>query len=98
MTNQTIAAAILAQLGGNRLVAMVGANGFLNLEDGLQFKFKGSKRANCVRVILEPNDTYTVEFLKIKGFDVASIEKVPLVHAESLQVVFTRVTGLSLSL
>lgn len=98
MTNQTIAAAILAQLGGNRLVAMTGANGFLNLENGLQFKFKGSKKANCVRITLEASDLYTVEFFKIKGYDAPSVSKHTGLYDVALKPTFERLTGLSLSL
>lgn len=98
MTNQTIASVILAQMGNNKLVAMIGANGFLNLENGLQFKFKGCKKANCVRITLEAQDLYTVEFFKIKGFDVASVSKHVGLYDVALKPTFERFTGLALSL
>lgn len=98
-TNQSIAATILATLGGNKLVAMVGANGFLNLENGLQFKFKGSRKSNCVRITLDTaQDLYTVEFFKIKGFDVEATSKHTGLYDVALKGTFERATGLSLSL
>lgn len=97
-TETTIAGTILNQLGGRRFVAMTGAHSILNLGNGLQVKFKGSKRANTVRIELDANDLYTVTFYKIKGLDCVEIDSVELVHAFDLQRLFTRVTGLDVVL
>lgn len=97
-TETTIAGTILNQLGGRRFVAMTGAHSILNLGNGLQVKFKGSKRANTVRIELDANDLYTVRFYKIKGLDCVEIDSVELVHAFDLQRLFTRVTGLDVVL
>lgn len=97
-TETTIAGAILNQLGGRRFVAMTSAHSILNLGNGLQVKFKGSKRANTVRIELDGNDLYTVRFYKMKGLDCPMVEEYTMVHAESLQTIFTRATGLHTSL
>lgn len=97
-TETTIAGTILNQLGGRRFVAMTGAHSILNLGNGLQVKFKGSKRANVMRVELLECDLYTVRFYKMKGIDCPMVDEYALVHAESLQTVFTRATGLYTSL
>lgn len=98
MTQTTPAAIILNQLGGSKFIAMVGAHGILNLGNGLQLKFRGSKRANVVRIELNANDLYTLRFFKQKGLDCPELEGYTMVHAESLTTIFTRVTGLHVSL
>lgn len=96
----TIASTILSQLGGSKFIAMTGAHSLLNLENGLQAKFRGSKVANTVRIVLEPTDTYTVTFYKITkgGLDVTEVEGIELVHAGDLRRLFTRITKLEVSL
>lgn len=61
-----IAETILSQMGGfNRLQAAVGMNSQQALTNGVFFMFKGSSKANKVRITLKGDDTYTVEFFKI---------------------------------
>ena len=60
-----IAVTIIKQLGGGRMKAMTGAYGFVALKSGLQFRFRGSRKANSCRVILDAMDTYTFELWKI---------------------------------
>lgn len=62
----TTAAIILQQLGGNRLIAMVGATHLVDHGDGLSFKFgRGLPHRrglpNYCKITLDPSDTYTVE-------------------------------------
>ena len=60
-----IAVTIIEQLGGQQMKAMTGAYGFVALESGVQFRFRGSRKANSCRVILDAMDTYTFELWKI---------------------------------
>lgn len=99
MTNQQIANTILAQLGGNKFIAMTGAFHLLAITQGLSLKFKGNKKANYMTVELQADDTYTVIFKHLKTInympvvkDVASFERV---YAEQLQDIFTQITGLA---
>ena len=61
----TIAATILAQLGGSRFIAMTGAKNLVNHGSALTFKIgRNSSKANMVRVTLNSDDTYTVDFIR----------------------------------
>ncbi len=63
-----VAETILRQLGGKRLIVMTGAYDFLRDGDyTLMFKFKGSKKANFVKITLNSLDLYDVEFLKVSN-------------------------------
>lgn len=67
----TIAQTILAQLGGNRFLAMTGARLLCDLGDGLAFNLpRGAKnKANkvCIRLA---GDLYRVTFYSIRGTNV----------------------------
>ena len=97
--SMAIAETILRQMGGTgRLSVMVGAYQFVALEDGVKFRFKGSKKANLVMVKLTARDTYDVEFFKMAKFDYKQIAVVEDVYADQLRRVFEQMTGLYLSL
>ena len=103
-----VANAILAQLGGaGRLKAMIGAHCFVGSDQDrdveIWFKARASNGANRVRVQLHPNDTYNVEFVRVRrgrdGLPVRSIVHTSyLVYAEDLRPIFEAETGLRLSL
>lgn len=58
-----IANTILTQMGGaGKLKLMTGAKNFIALESGVSFEFPNRKGPNYMKVTLEPDDTYTVEF------------------------------------
>lgn len=105
MTNQEIARTILAQLGGNRFVAMTGARNFIAMEGGgLYFtlpRMSGVK-INRVRVTLTPADTYTVEFFRVyrarKTDQQDLIARATDVYCDTLAATFEDVTGLATSL
>ncbi|MEX9892487.1 hypothetical protein AB7W78_18900 [Providencia rettgeri] len=95
--NQEIANTILIQMGGNRFIAMTGAKYFAVIENGLQFKLPNrfaNKGINCVQIILDPSDTYTMKFLKISGVNVREIEVIEGLFFDQLQLIFTEQTGL----
>jgi len=96
-----IATTILKQMGGrSRLEAMVGATNFFSIKDGngLSFRFKGSKIANYVEIVLNSLDTYTVRFVKIRGTDVKEIKTAHTVFYDSLKELFENTTKLYLTL
>lgn len=100
-----IAQTILNQLGGSRFIAMTGAKNLLAIKDGLQFHLPArlaKDGINCVRILLEPTDTYKVEFGRI-----ANVQRVPtykvkttteMVYADKLAATFSQATGLATSL
>jgi len=103
MTDTTIQVAktILAQLGGGqRLNVMIGARDVLALPSGgVQFThMRGIRGANKLCIELDQNDTYTVQFWKIRGLDCTKLSEVSGVYADSLARVVEWGTGLALHL
>jgi len=94
-----VAETILQQLGGTgALLAMVGAHDFVGDDHGVQFAFRGSRKANKCRIILTADDLYTVEFWRIRGLDYVQVYEQDGLYADVLRTVFERETGLRLSL
>ena len=102
---KTQAETIVDQLGGARFCAMVGVRQLscdftANRSAALTVKFaaRANRGINCVRVTLDPSDTYTVEFLKVGRFDWATIAEYSAVYAPDLAPLFRTVTGLATTL
>jgi hypothetical protein len=85
---------IYQQLGGGRFRAMTGATLLHDGDNTLCVKFKGSRKANYMRVTLNGNDLYDMKFQK--GFNVVAEFKD--VYNDMLQSLFTKTTGLYTSL
>jgi hypothetical protein len=103
MADMRCAETILSQLGGQRFVAMTGAKNFVGSDNSLSFRLPGAggyckASIDFVRIHLEPSDTYTVEFGKIRGTTYKVVESVGDVYNDSLTAVVERVTGLRCSL
>lgn len=102
MGSLQVANTIVQQLGGERrLSAMIGAKDFVGDEVSVTFKWKAKakNKANCLQVILDPDDTYTLRFYKIgRGFDVSVIKEQSGVYADGLIRSFESATGLRLGL
>jgi hypothetical protein len=98
MSNQ-IAQTILAQLGGNRFIAMTGARYLVAGDNFLQFQLP-NRKINSVVVRLDENDTYTMLFNKKTnmGIDIKNVASATGVYADQLQSIFTEKTGLYTSL
>lgn len=65
-----VANTILQQLGGRRFKIMTGARDFYAIDNGLQFKLgKNGSRANLVKIILQGDDTYTMQFWRFGNFN-----------------------------
>lgn len=98
----TIAQTILAQLGGNRFIAMTGAKNLLNTGDGLQFSLPrgATNRANKVRITLTLADLYEVTFYRYNArtLECPVVDSEDGVDAEGLREFFTARTGLRCSL
>lgn len=97
----SIATTILEQLGGRRFSAMTGATNFLSDHNSLRFKLPANfarEGINLVRITLDPSDTYTMEFFKIRGTNVETIATRDNVYSDNLRDVFTSETGLDTSL
>lgn len=95
-----VANEILRQLGGNRFIAMTGAKHIMGDENSLVCKlgrFPGVK-VQMLRVTLDPDDTYTMEFMAIRNHEAKVLDSVSGVYADSLRRVFEEHTGLRTSL
>lgn len=93
-----VATIIFQQLGGNRVIAMTGATHFVKDEYSLKFKFKGSKKANCIKITLNSMDLYDVEYFKIRGVNFKSVAESNGIYEDMLVKDFESTTGLYLSL
>ena len=99
--NQIIAKTILEQLGGGRFMAMTGAKNMVAIENGLQFDLPRTRHyvkdgINKVQVVLDPSDTYTVRGLKWmpRKYEFKELANQLGVYGDTLQAVFTDMTGL----
>lgn len=96
-----IAETILEQLGGRRFLAMTGAKDLFRTEAGLQFSLPArfaKNGVNRVLVELDPSDTYSVTFGRIRGLEWRELAKETGVYADQLRAVFTERTGLATGL
>ena len=84
--------------GQNRLVLMTGANNFGVLGNSLSFRFKGSKKANYLRITLNSMDTYDLEFGKVHGTNYKVVKTLTYIYSDQLIEIFENTTGLMLSL
>jgi hypothetical protein len=90
-----IAKTILQQLGGNRFAVMTGAKNFVGGHRELSFKVgRNAKGVTHVKITLTPDDLYTVEAFKVRGFDSRTVDKREGVYVDDLQRTFTAMTGL----
>jgi hypothetical protein len=101
----TVPQTILAQLGGNRFLAMTGAK---HLTGGVQYLSMALPNARYMkakithlRITLDPSDTYTVEALhcNMRGKNpIQTIVRECDVYCDNLRKTFTQLTGLETSL
>lgn len=87
---------ILAQLGGNKFIAMTAASKFVGESDSLSFRIPTAKsKINAIRIKLDlASDTYTVSFHRILGTKITDISSHAGVYVDMLQSLFTQETGL----
>lgn len=98
MTNLTVAKTIANQIG-NQALFMLGAKNLMGDENSLSFRIgRNEKGVNLVKVTLEPSDTYTVRFFKVRGMDVKTIATEEDVYFDDLRPTLRRNTGMEVSL
>lgn len=95
-----VAETILQQLGGSGILAMMcGCKDFAGSADSVQFKVgSNEKRVSLCRIVLDPSDTYTVEFYKGRGVNLKKVRELSDVYADSLRDIFEAETGMYLTL
>lgn len=92
-----VAETILQQLGGNRFIAMTGAKNFMGDDRMLQFSLPGNltrDKSNKVRITLTEFDLYTIETFRLRGIDCKTCSSETGIYFDSLQSMFTSITGL----
>ena len=101
---QQIARTIASQIG-RHFVPMIGAYNLASHPEGaLSFRFKAKaakvngKSPNWVKVTLDPNDTYKVEFGRIHGLDFVVLETLEGVYCDQLAPMIEDTLQLRLSL
>lgn len=93
-----IAKVILDQLGGQgKLVVMTGAYNFIALKNGVAFKLK-SRKANYVKIVLNGNDLYDIEFQKLIGTKSKKIAEYNDIYFDQLIPIVEKETGMYLKL
>ena len=97
-----VAQTILQQLGGQMFLRMTGAKGLLGDATSLHFQLPRDAGfvkdgINHVKITLRSDDTYTLEFLKVRGTKVAEVAKDEMIHVDMLRRTFTERTGLECS-
>jgi len=93
----SVAHEILNQLGGNRFIVMTGAKNFSSSGNTLMFRLPSKfalKGINYVTITLDPSDTYSVVFYKVRGTKAVEISKETDVYCDTLQETFSHHTGL----
>lgn len=88
-----MATTILQQLGKPALF-MLGAHTMSFTVDALNFRVKGSKKANHIEIKLDADDTYTVTFRTIRGLKVKLVAEQSGVYVDNLHRVIEAETGL----
>ncbi len=101
MSNYQVANTILQQLGGHRFIVMTGAHTLAEIDKGLSFRISSrmtKNKANAIKIVLDPSDTYTVKFIKLSKTKMTVVEEYSDVYCDSLQRIFTDATGMYTSL
>ena len=86
--------------GINRVKAMLGATNIRTLEDGVDFRFKGSRRLNYCRITLNGDDLYDMAIggLILRGPNMGTVVDLKShtgMGAEDLRSTFRWATGLN---
>jgi hypothetical protein len=92
-----VTATILDQIGKGALM-MIGAREIMAVSRGVRFRIgRNAKAINMIRITLDPSDTYTVEFLRIRRASVTVASSAVDVYSDSLCDVIKSHTGMETS-
>lgn len=91
-----VAETILHQLGGRMFLFMTGSYQLVKSDNLFGCKLRrNNSGCNYLRIKLTPMDTYTMEFISIRGMAEPKVKhKYENIYADQLQTIFTQVTGL----
>jgi hypothetical protein len=69
--------------------------------NGMVFQLLGTltkNRINAIKITLNAMDTYDIDFMRIRGIDIKTVETLDGIYNDGLQDVISDRTGLALSL
>lgn len=96
---ESVANEIFKQLGGNKFVTMTGAKNLISGNDYLSFRIPKAKDGlNFVKIVLNQQDTYNIEFGKVYGATYRIVKTIDDIDVSNLKETFTENTGLYLNL
>jgi hypothetical protein len=101
-TDLTVAHEIQRQLG--RALVMLGAHNLLGDADSLTFAIRGCRIVSHIKIKVDADDTYSMQFLKVRRASLKSsggvdtVEKFAGVYCDMLASLIEDVTGLAVSL
>lgn len=99
MADMTVAKTILEQLGGRQFILLTGSKNFLGDDNSLTFAIgRNDKAVTHCKITLDPSDTYTVTFMRIRKFQVTTISTHSDIYFDGLKDLFERETGLYVTL
>lgn len=101
-----VARTIVAQIGGNRALAMIGAHQVLAIEIGVRIKFHAKAkeingvRPNIIEIHLDPSDTYTLKFFRaeLASVNCTELKVITNLYNNQLKPIIEEETCLYLSL
>jgi len=83
---------------GKRAFLMMGAGPLIADGNTLRFRIKGCHKINMIKITPQGSDTYKMEFLKVRGFEVKTVAEWEDAYDDMLHSVIESETGLRLSL
>lgn len=99
--SNVVANTILNQIGGRRFIMMTGAKDFVAGECGITFRIPGRSARNGinkVRIVLMPDDTYEMQFIKYANMLDKRVATTTGVYCDMLEDIFEANTGLYTSM
>jgi len=98
-TDKRVACEILRQLGGNRFIAMTGAQNFCATNNSFLCQIPMKKdRISHIKITLNGLDLYDIEFISTWGNQLKTVSTFEGAYNDMLQNIISDRTGLALSL
>jgi len=86
---------IYNQIGGNRFKTMTGARNFVNHGNALSFRIPRTNSINYIKITLDADDTYSMEFGRIHGNNYTVVKELSGIYCDQLEEIIADTTGLA---
>jgi len=96
LADYPVAQTILQQIGGGQFITMTGSKIASVADDSITFRLtRNSASATFLKITYLPGpDSYTMEFTRVRKYELLPVETIEDVYFDQLQDIFERVTGL----